>query len=111
MKETKVIIISMLINMAVAIIKLISGLCYSFSTLIADSVQSFTDSLTDVTSLVVPKRDERAIADAILKLYNNPDLCREMGEAGRTFVVGKYELNLCFEHICNLFSQICGGSK
>lgn len=55
MKETKVILITMLINMAVAIIKLVSGLFFSFSTLIADSVQSFTDTLTDVTSLVAYK--------------------------------------------------------
>ena len=43
MKENKIIIITTILNFIVAVLKLISGLAFSFSTLIADSVQSFID--------------------------------------------------------------------
>lgn len=59
MKESKVIIITMVLNFIVAIIKLISGLMFSFSTLIADSVQSFIDFITDITSLIANKIGKR----------------------------------------------------
>ena len=52
MKESHVLIITALLNAAVAIIKLITGVAFSFSTLIADSIQSFIDFFTDIVSLV-----------------------------------------------------------
>ena len=52
MKENKVIIITAVFNLIVAILKLISGIAFSFSTLIADSIQSFIDFFTDITSLI-----------------------------------------------------------
>ena len=59
MKEDKVIIITMILNFLVAIIKLLAGIFFSFSTLIADSIQSFTDFITDITSLVANKIGKR----------------------------------------------------
>ena len=59
MKENKVIITTMILNFIVAIIKLISGIVFSFSTLISDSIQSFMDFLTDVISLVANKIGKR----------------------------------------------------
>lgn len=35
------------------------------------------------TGLVVPKRNSDALAKALLRLLRNPDLCQEMGKAGR----------------------------
>ena len=55
MKENKIIIITMIFNFIVAVLKLISGLLFSFSTLIADSIQSFIDFITDITSLIANK--------------------------------------------------------
>ena len=51
MKENRVIVITTVLNFFVAMLKLISGLTFSFSTLIADSIQSFIDFVTDITSL------------------------------------------------------------
>ena len=51
------------------------------------------------SSLVVPRKDAEAIADAILQLYHNPELCRQMGMEGRKNVMEKYEINNCFEQI------------
>ena len=59
MKEDKVIIITMILNLIVAILKLVSGIIFSFSTLIADSIQSFIDFFTDIASLIANKIGKR----------------------------------------------------
>ena len=59
MKEDKVIIMTMILNLVVAILKLVSGIIFSFSTLIADSIQSFMDFITDITSLIANKIGKR----------------------------------------------------
>ena len=58
-KENKIIIITAVFNFIVAILKLIPGIAFSFSTLLADSVQSFIDFFTDVTSLMVNRIGKR----------------------------------------------------
>lgn len=59
MKETKIIIITAVFNFIVAVLKLISGVVFSFSTLIADSIQSFIDFFTDITSIIANKVGKR----------------------------------------------------
>jgi len=58
-KENKVIIITMIFNLIVAVLKLVSGIIFSFSTLLADSIQSFMDFITDITSLIANKIGKR----------------------------------------------------
>lgn len=59
MKEKKMLILTALLNFISASIKLALGIIFSFSTLIADSVQSFLDFLTDIISLIVNKIGKR----------------------------------------------------
>ena len=59
MKERKTIILTAILNVLVATLKLIIGICFSFSTLIADSVQSFIDFFTDIVSLITNKIGKR----------------------------------------------------
>ena len=59
MKENKIIIITAILNFIVASLKLIAGLTFSFSTLIADSIQSFMDFLTDIISIMANKVGKR----------------------------------------------------
>ena len=59
MRENKIIIITAIFNFIVAILKLISGITFSFSTLIADSIQSFMDFFTDITSIIANKVGKR----------------------------------------------------
>lgn len=59
MKEDKIIILTMILNFIVFILKFIFGIMFSFSTLIADSVQSFMDFVTDIFSLIVNKIGKR----------------------------------------------------
>ena len=54
------------------------------------------------TSVVVPRRDEKALADAIIKLYKDPNLRKKLGTEGRRFAEENYELNQCFEKIYKL---------
>ena len=59
MKENKIIIITAVFNLIVALLKLISGITFSFSTLIADSIQSFIDFFTDIISIIANKIGKR----------------------------------------------------
>lgn len=59
MKENRIIIITMLLNLLIAVLKLIFGIMFSFSTLLADAIQSFIDFITDVTSIITNKIGKR----------------------------------------------------
>ena len=59
MKEKKLIIITAVLNFISSSLKLALGIVFSFSTLIADSIQSFIDFLTDIISLVANKIGRR----------------------------------------------------
>lgn len=59
-----------------------------------------------VSSLVVERGDEKALADAIVSLYHDPERRMRMGKAGRTYVVEHYEIQGCFERIEQLLTKI-----
>ena len=56
-----------------------------------------------VTSLVVPRKNERALAEAIIKLHDDEELRKQMGTAGRKFVSEHFEINKCFEDVEDVF--------
>lgn len=51
------------------------------------------------TGIVVPGKNPEAIAEAIEKLYQDPELRKKMGEAGRKYAEQNFELNKCFSKI------------
>lgn len=59
MNANKIIIITTILNFLVFLMKLMVGIVFSFSTLIADSIQSFFDFLTDIMSLIANKIGKR----------------------------------------------------
>ena len=59
MKINTTITITAILNLIVASIKLVAGLLFSFTTLLADSIQSFIDFFTDITSLAAYKIGKR----------------------------------------------------
>ena len=61
----------------------------------------------ELTSLVVPRKDARALADTLIALYNDPIRRKQMGTAGRAYVAENYELTACFRKVEALFEQIC----
>ena len=44
-----------------------------------------------VSGLLVPERDAGSLADALAYLISHPDLCKEMGQAGRSQVEQKFD--------------------
>ena len=58
-KDERIIITTTILNFIVAVIKLVAGIMFSFSTLIADSIQSFTDFITDITCLIANRIGKR----------------------------------------------------
>lgn len=58
--------------------------------------------------LVLPPGDAEGLAAAILKLYNNPDLCEEMGQNGRQYAEQYLSVGLAAERYEWLFAQILG---
>ena len=55
------------------------------------------------TSTVIPRGNVDALAEAIVKLYQEPGLRKKMGEAGRAYVRENYELNDCFAKVEKMF--------
>lgn len=73
-------------------------------------IVSDTPGLTEATkpgetSIVVPRQNVRALADAIVSLYESPTKRAELGRAGRCYVCGCYELNDCFHRIEVLYEN------
>ncbi len=106
-------------NMDVAIIP--STIYESFGVSAVEAQASGTpviisdvDGLLEATnpgksSTVVPKKDFKAIADAIVMLYEDPVLRKRMGMEGRRYASEKYELNTCFQNIESSLSTKGGG--
>lgn len=55
LKEQTIFFITMLINLIIASIKLISGTLFGLSSLVADSFQTYTDFITDIISMIASK--------------------------------------------------------
>ncbi|MBQ8682038.1 MAG: cation transporter [Bacilli bacterium] len=58
-KEKNILLVAMFLNLIVASIKLISGIMFGFSSLIADSLHSFSDFVTDIIASVASKIGQR----------------------------------------------------
>ena len=63
------------------------------------------------TSLVIPRNDSYALASALEKLYDFPEMRKELGKAGRQYVVNRYEINCCFKNIELLFIEFKNRTK
>ena len=46
-----------------------------------------------VSGLLVPERDAASLADALMYLISHPEMCKEMGQAGRRQVEKKFDTN------------------
>ncbi|MCR5185527.1 MAG: glycosyltransferase family 4 protein [Clostridia bacterium] len=63
-------------------------------------------TIPNESSIVVESKNPSELAEAIMSLYNNPDLRKKMGTKGREYVLEKYEYNKCFENIENTLFEI-----
>lgn len=56
--------------------------------------------------LVVPYNDVKALKDAILKLKNNPQLCKQLGEDGRRAYEEKYNWKIMEKRLLDAYKDI-----
>lgn len=56
--------------------------------------------------IVVPAEDVCGIKLAIINLYNNPDLCLEMGEKGRQYIYNNYSASQLMPKIETLIQNV-----
>lgn len=60
---------------------------------IATQISGVPELIEDgVTGLLVPERNPRALADAVVQLYRSPELSRRLGAAGRQKVLAGFDL-------------------
>ena len=57
------------------------------------------------TAVVCPRGDYEALADAIEMLADDPGTRKEMGKAGRSYVMGAYEFGNCFERVERIYES------
>ena len=63
-------------------------------------------TIPEQSSIVIPRGNARAVANALVALYNDQSLRKQMGIAGRAYVAQNYELMGCFKRIEVLFQHI-----
>lgn len=70
--------------------------------IISDVPGLLETTVPGVSSVVVPKNDERALSRAIVDLYKDTEKRCKLGNAGRNYVKKKYEYHICFQKIEDL---------
>jgi hypothetical protein len=60
----------------------------------------------EVTGILVPPEDSRSLADAILKLANDPGLRSAMGKAGRAWVEERFSIETFAENTVSFYRSI-----
>jgi glycosyltransferase involved in cell wall biosynthesis len=74
---------------------------------IATDVEGSSEVITDgETGLLVPPRNPKMLAEAILKLLNNEGLRRRMGAKGREHVIANYDWEITVDRIENIYRRI-----
>ncbi|BAZ38302.1 putative glycosyltransferase [Calothrix sp. NIES-4101] len=61
-----------------------------------------------ISGFLVPERDVDAIADKIIYLIENPEICLSMGKAGRSYVEKHYNMNKLNHELVNIYHKLSG---
>ena len=61
-----------------------------------------------VTGLLVPTRDPEALADAILRLLEDPSEARRMGARGRERLMQQFTMERMVERTCAVYREVAG---
>jgi len=59
-----------------------------------------------VSGLLVPERDAASLADALAYLIRHPEICKEMGQAGRRKVEQKFDTNVLSKKLEELYLEL-----
>jgi alpha-maltose-1-phosphate synthase len=61
--------------------------------------------------LLVPERDEIALAEAILRLLEDPALANRLGEAGARFAIQHFDWDRITDETEQLYASVLGSSR
>ncbi len=74
---------------------------------IASNTGGISDVVKDgVTGLLVPQKNAQALADAIIKLKNDPELLKKLAKAGPDFIENNYSLNVTVKKYRKIFEGL-----
>jgi phosphatidylinositol alpha-1,6-mannosyltransferase len=73
---------------------------------IATSIGGIPEAVTEGSAILLPPRDSKEFALAIIKLLNDDKLSSEMGEIGRKFVLEKFEFWKQEEKLISFYAEI-----
>lgn len=59
-----------------------------------------------VSGLLVPERDAASLADALAYLIRHPEICKDMGQAGRRQVEQKFDTNVLSKKLEELYLEL-----
>ncbi|MCI8780485.1 MAG: glycosyltransferase family 4 protein [Lachnospiraceae bacterium] len=79
--------------------------------IISDVPGLMETTIPGLSSLIVRRCNERAIADALLKLFYDNKKREQMGREGRDYVLKKFALDECFEEINKVYNTIISGAE
>lgn len=72
---------------------------------VSDAPGLLETTLPGVSSIVIPRKDSHALADALIQLYRDESLRKNMGGGGIRYVSEKYEINHCFKRMEEQFEH------
>ena len=64
-----------------------------------------------VNGVLVPVNDAPALAAAIIRLLNDPELCLRLGREGRRIVTEEFSLEIIFRRTLDLYDQVQGHNR
>jgi len=74
---------------------------------VTTDVPGCRDAIEDgVTGVLVPSRDAGKLADAIKGLLDNPDICREMGCAGRELAEQEFDVRSVVKQHMRIYQEV-----
>jgi len=85
--------------------KLFQYMSFSLPLLVSD-VTAQKNLINEVKSgLVHKEKDANEIADKIMRLYNNPELCNELGQNGKHFIEKKFSWEKVSRNLKDLYLE------
>ena len=60
------------------------------------------------SGILVPHHDPAALADALQRLLDNPELCRRMGRRGREIAIGEYPSDAFHRRMNEIWRAVIG---
>lgn len=64
-----------------------------------------------VDGLLVPPRDATALAQAIARLHDDPDLCTRLGTAARTKAIANFDESLVIDRMIGVYEELAASAR